>query len=264
MTRNITCKVRRLVARWTEMCIVMILVSSAFWIGCDKEDSEDAPVVYSAKGDITAKVTEFKNFLGPANITPGATSGRREINWDGVPDAMDDQKLPADFFNPVGAGAQASLQRGINYASLNDAMVSQTHFVSVNAQASGSFTTFSGNKGFAVVNSNEWPVTFEVAGQHTPATVKGFGAVFSDVDKDNSTAIEFFNGTTSLGKFFVPSHDNTSSLSFLAVYFPGNVVTSLKISHEGKLIDGEKDITQGGTKDLVVMDDFIYSEPLAR
>jgi len=259
MTHNISRNIRRLVTGW----VAVMIVSSAF-VGCDKEDSDSAPIVYSAKGDISAKVNEFKNFLGPANITPGMTTGRREINWDGVPDAMDDQKLPADFFNPVGAGAQTSLQRGITYAGLNDAMVSQTHFAGVNANASGSFTTFSGNKGFAVVNSNDWPVTFEVAGQHTPATIKGFGAVFSDVDKDNSTSIEFFNGSTSLGKFFVPAHDNTSSLSFLAVYFPDNVVTSLKISHEGKLIDGENDITQGGTKDLVVMDDFIYSEPLPR
>lgn len=243
---------------------ILIMVACSAFVSCDKEDSERDPMVFSAKGNITAKVTEFKNLLGPANITPGVTTGRREINWDGVPDAMDGQKLPGDFFNPVGAGAQTSLQRGIVYAGLNDAMVSKTNFSEVNANASGSFSTFSGNKGFAVVNSNQWPVTFEVAGQHTSATIKGFGAVFSDVDKDNSTAIEFFNGSTSLGKFFVPAHDNTSTLSFLAVYFPDQLVTDIKISHEGKLIDGENDITQGGTKDLVVMDDFIYSEPLAK
>lgn len=261
MIRNIFHSTRHLLQGCAHVFVFVMLLAFA---GCDKEDSKRDPIVFSSKGDITAKVTEFKNLLGPANITPGMTTGRREINWDGIPDAMDGQKLPADFFNPVGGGAQPSLQRGIVYAGLNDAMVSQTHFSEINANASGSFSTFSGNKGFAVVNSNQWPVTFEVAGQHTAATIKGFGAVFSDVDKDNSTSIEFFDGSTSLGKFFVPAHDNTSTLSFLAVYFPDKVVTSIQISHEGKLIDGENDITQGGSRDLVVMDDFIYSEPLPR
>jgi hypothetical protein len=67
-----------------------------------------------------------------------------------------------------------------------------------------------------------------------------------------------------LGRYYVTPHDNTSSFSFLGVYFPNGVVTDISIGHEGKLADGEKDISQGGTKDLVVLDDFIYSEPLAR
>jgi hypothetical protein len=233
--------------------------------GCDKEDSEKEPIIFSAKGNITSVITEFRNLLGPLNNTTGMTSGRREINWDGVPDSLDGESLPGDFFNPVGTDAQVSLQRGIIYTNPGgEPMVSQSKFSEVNPAASNSFSAFSGNKVFAVVNSIEWPVTFERAGQHTPAAVKGFGAVFSDVDKDNSTFIEFFNDNTSLGRFFVPAHDNTTSFSFLAVYFPDKTVTRVQIGHEGKLTDGQSDITDGGAKDLVILDDFIYSEPLPR
>jgi hypothetical protein len=239
--------------------MVSVMISA-----CDKEDSEKQPRVFSANGNINAAVTEFKNLLGPANSTTGMTTGRREINWDGVPDSLDGKRLPNDFFNPVGANAAESLQRGVVYAGTSDAMVSQTKFAEVNPNASASFSTFSGNKGFAVVNSTEWPVTFERAGQHEPATVQAFGAVFSDVDKENTTFIEFFNDNTSLGRFYVRAHDNTTSFSFLAVYFEDKTVTRVKIGHEGKLTDGENDITQGGIKDLVILDDFIYSEPLAR
>jgi hypothetical protein len=241
-----------------------VVMISVMVIACDKEDSEKQPRIFSANGDINAAVTEFRNLLGPLNNSTGMTTGRREINWDGVPDSLDGKKLPNDFFNPVGANAQVTLQRGVLYAGTSDAMVSQTKFAEVNANASGGFSTFSGNKGFAVVNSIEWPVTFERAGQHTPATVQGFGAVFSDVDKDNSTFIEFFNDNTSLGRFYVKAHDNTTGFSFLAVHFEDKLVTSVKIGHEGKLTDGENDITQGGIKDLVILDDFIYSEPLLR
>jgi hypothetical protein len=244
--------------------VFIALTVGILLIGCDKEDSEDKSLIFSANGDITAKLTEFRNQLGPVNITIGKTDGRREINWDGVPDSLNGKKLPANFFNPTEAGATESLQRGAVYASLDNAMVSAAKFSEVNASASTEFASFSGNKSFAVTNSTLWPVSFRVAGTNTDASVRAFGAVFSDVDKANSTYIEYFNNQGSLGRFFVPPHDNNSSFSFLGVYFPNADVTEVRVGHEGRLSDGEKDISQGGTKDLVVLDDFIYSEPLKR
>lgn len=232
---------------------------------CNKEqEPETQPAIFSANGDINVKITEFRNQLGSLNNTTGMTTGRREINWDGVPDALNGLKLPGDFFNPTAAGSTESLQRGVVYGGFNDAMVSKSGFDEVNVEASSEFVAFSGNKNFGVVNASKWPVTFQVAGQSTAANIRAFGAVFVDVDKANSTFIEYFNGSTSLGRFFVEPHTAASSFSFLGVYFPEAIVTDVVISHEGKLNDGEKDFTQGGTKDLVVLDDFIYSEPLAR
>lgn len=241
-----------------------ILLLCILVVGCKKEKSEDEAVIFSANGNITAKLTEFRNLLGNLNSTTGLTTGRREVNWDGVPDSLDGKTLPGNFFNPTEAGSPVSLQRGLVYAAADVAMVSKTGFSEVNAEASTEFTSFSGNKSFAVISTNRWPVSFQVAGQNKIATVKSFGAVFTDVDKSNSTFIEFFNGTKSLGKFFVPARDNTSNFSFLGVHFPGTVITEVHISHEGRLIDGQKDITQGGAKDLIVLDDFIYSEPVLR
>lgn len=244
--------------------VLITLSLGIFIIGCKKESTKDKSIVFSANGDITAKLTEFRNQLGPVNITIGKTSGRREINWDGVPDSLNGKKLPANFFNPTEAGASESLQRGAVYASADVAMVSATKFSEINAQASTEFASFSGNKTFAVIGTTLWPVSFKVAGTSTDASVKAFGAVFSDVDKTNSTYIEFYSDQRSLGRFFVPPHDNNSNFSFLGVYFPNAAITEVQVGHEGRLSDGEKDISQGGAKDLVVLDDFIYSEPLKR
>jgi hypothetical protein len=249
------------------IAIVGLVAALAFGFilsGCDKDESETKSVVFSASGDINAKLTEFRNQLGPVNNTLGKTSGRREINWDGVPDSLNGKKLPANFFNPTEVGAPESLQRGAVYASSDIAMVSAGKFSEVNSQASTEFASFSGNKSFSVVNATLWPVSFKVAGTNTDASVSAFGAVFSDVDKANTTFIEFFENNISVGRFYVPPHDNTSSFSFLGVYFPKARISDVVIGHEGKLSDGEKDITQGGTKDLVVLDDFIYSEPVNR
>ncbi|MEO5562465.1 MAG: hypothetical protein ABIR18_03500, partial [Chitinophagaceae bacterium] len=170
---------------------VMVVLIFGILIGCRKEKSEVESVVFSASGDINAKLSEFRNQLGPINNTIGKTSGRREINWDGVPDSLNGKTLPSNFFNPTEAGAQESLQRGAVYAAADQAMVSAARFSEVNANATTEFASFSGNKAFAVTNASLWPVSFRVAGTNTEASVKGFGAVFSDVDKTNSTFIEF-------------------------------------------------------------------------
>jgi hypothetical protein len=38
-------------------------------------------------------------------------------------------------------------------------------------------------------------------------------------------------------------------------------ITRVTVSHDGFLAEGTKDVSDGGTKDLIVLDDFIYSEP---
>lgn len=231
--------------------------------GCKKEAVSDA-TIFSANGDISSTLESFRLQLGNLNTAPGASGGRREVNWDGVPDSISGIKLPNDFFNPTAAGAPTGRQRGLVYAGLNDAMVSKTGFAEVNANAASDFAAFSGSKTFAVVNANEWPVEFKVAGQTTAAGVKGFGLIAADVDKANSTYAEFFNGSTSLVKYYFPVRTSGSAFSFLGVSFAKATITKVTIGHEGRLSDGEKDVSNGGSKDLVVFDDFVYSEPVAQ
>jgi hypothetical protein len=244
--------------------LILSMITVCLLSACSKEEQAPEATVFSATGDINAKLNEFRNQLGTLNTSPGFTSGRREINWEGVPDSLMGLRMPGDFFNPTGAGAPAARQRGLLYAGTENAVVSKTNFADINANAATAFTAFSGTKTFAVTNAAQWPVFFQVAGQPTAATVKGFGAVFSDVDKANTTFIEFYNNDKLLGRFYVAPQDNTSSFSFLGVYFPNDKITHIVAGHEGILADGQKDITQGGSKDLVILDDFIYSEPLPK
>src|SRR5262245_41254973 len=65
-----------------------------------------AAVVFEASGatpdDIRATVEDYRTLLGTLNPNvPGSfASGRREINWDAVPDAFAaPNNLPANFFN---------------------------------------------------------------------------------------------------------------------------------------------------------------------
>jgi hypothetical protein len=241
-------------------------VSALLITSCTKDHDakqDDKVVLFEASGDITPKLEAFRQILGgQLNTTPGAVGGRREIDWDGIPAELLGKTLPPDFFNQVGPGASVVRQRGITYAASADIRVSANNFKEIDEAASGQFSAFSGRNTFANISSNLWDVAFAVPGEHTIATVKGFGMVFSDVDLPNSTFLEFFNDDKSLGKFFVPPHDASSSISFLGVYFKEDKVSRVEVGHQGRLSDGQKDITDGGTNDLIVLDNVLYDEPV--
>ncbi|MBX2925384.1 MAG: hypothetical protein KF746_24515 [Chitinophagaceae bacterium] len=234
--------------------------------GCKKNDTppKDAVVVFESPGDISSTVEAFKNTLGTLNVSPGAVSGRREINWDGVPENLLDKALPGDFFNQTGSNAVAANQRGLLYDS-GTFMISNNGFESINSKAASAFSSFSGDKAFANIAAREWGITFQKAGTTNAASVNAFGAVFIDVDKKNSTSLEFFNNDKSIGRYFVPPHNDNSNFSFLGVRFNnGERITRIVVAHDGFLAEGSKDISDGGTQDLIILDDFIYSEPLAQ
>ncbi|MEI2772342.1 MAG: hypothetical protein V9G98_16955 [Candidatus Competibacter sp.] len=110
---------------------------------------------------------------------------------------------------------------------------------------------------FSPVGSNIVELTFFVPGTQTPAVVRGFGAVYADVDTDH-TAFEYFDAQgKSLGTFATPIADG--GLSFLGVAFPEPVVHKVRIAY-GTAALGPDD---SATNDVAVMDDFIYGEPQA-
>lgn len=243
---------------------VFILMIILF--GACKKEKNDAPAatIVSVNGDIETGMNEFRNLLGATlNTTPGHTSGRREINWDGVPDIYTTEKIPSDFFNPVAAGSNPSLQRGFHYTAATDGRISNNNFAGFDSTNASEFAAFSGSKTFSAISNNEWNVDFQVPEQSAAAAVKGFGAVFSDVDVAGSASIEFFSGNRSLGIYQVPA-GNSGSFSFLGVYFPNEKITGVRIKQGDAVIaPGVKDISAGGNKDLVAMDDFLYDEPQA-
>lgn len=244
--------------------LVCLFIFPLILLACKKENVNDDLTVVTGTGNISSKVNEFREVLGTKlNNTPGAVGGRREINWDAVPADLLDKPLAGNFFNTPGTNVPPARQKGLVYsASSDNFQVSKDGFKSANASTATGFSAFSGSQTFANVGSNLWEIGFQVPGEPVLATVRGFGIVFSDVDVANSTFIEFFNGTKSLGKFFAPVHDVHSSLSFLGVYFNNEEVTHIRVGHDGTLAEGGADVSSGGQKDFVVFDDFLFDEPV--
>jgi hypothetical protein len=227
------------------------------------------PIVITGAGigpaDIQAKVDEYRQLLGMPNNEgqPGTQpSGHREINWDGLPDELAaPNTYVADFFNdtkpPRARGALLSTPgTGLVVSADGDnPSGAAPRFGHLNDSYSNIFTAFSGERMFSPIGSNIVELEFFVPGTTTPAVVRGFGAVYADVDTDH-TAFEYFDAAgKSLGQFKTPISNN--GLSFLGVAFPEPIVHRVRIAY-GTTALGPDD---GPDNDVAVMDDFIYGEP---
>jgi hypothetical protein len=213
---------------------------------------------------IAAKVAEFRTALGGSLNAPNAApaaSGRREINWDGVPAALTNvDTFPATFFN-------VNSKRGAVFTTPGTGLrVDSTNFAAINAGLGAQFTFFSPQKVFMPVGSNQIDVDFKVVGTATSGLVKGFGVVFSDVDRPGSATVEFFDANdVRIAVLAAPNHASAQLLSFTGAVFDSAIVARVRITSGQAALDGTAvDVSAGGTKDLVVMDDFIYGEPQPR
>jgi hypothetical protein len=224
----------------------------------------EEPTVVSATGDILPQADEFRARLGDDNggEPVGKPSGRREVNWDGIPDEL---AAPADYLGDFFNVSVAPRARGIfmvtpgrNFmvsADSENSTGAAVRFGNLNPQYPQVFKAFSEERIFAPVGSNVFDVGFFVPGTTRPALVNAFGAVFADVDGPG-TFIEFYDQkSTSLGRFEVPVADN--DLSFLGVIFDAPLVYRVRV----KLGNSPLGSNDGEGIDVVVMDDFIYGEP---
>jgi hypothetical protein len=223
--------------------------------------------VFSASGPdaaaITPSVDDFRSDLGSLNpnVAGSFGSGRREINWDGVPDASSAPNLlPNNFFN-------VNSPRGVVFStpgtgvevSASTASGVAVRFGNIDPTYTQLFQAFSQPRLFTAINSNIVDVSFFVPGSSDAALTRGFGAVFTDVDLPNTTSLMFFGANNQLlGTFFVPSALGDQTFSFLGVDFGLLEVSRVRIT------SGNVALAPGQLgPDVVVMDDFIYGEPAA-
>jgi hypothetical protein len=251
--------------------------SSLIWVGvlllsmmlaCNGVGSSK-PQIVTGTGDIAGSVKQYRSLFGGANNggEPGTKGpdGYREINWDSLPDELAAPNLYVfDFFNaPAAPRARGIVLNtpgtGLMVSADSDNPTGTLpRFGNINPHYVNIFKTFSEERLFSPIGSNLVVMTFFVPGTNTPATIRGFGAVYTDVDTAH-TAFEYFdiNGN-SLGKFEAPIADN--GLSFLGVVFDKAVVARVEVKY-GTVALGPDD--GAGGADVAVMDNFIFGEPQA-
>lgn len=235
--------------------------------------------LYTASGtdaEIAATLNDFRNALGPLNPnSPGSFGdGRREINWDGLPDDVCAPNLfPPDFLNaPIAGRARGVVFRtpGPGFqvsAAAGNLAGTPPDFANLNPQYVELFQPFSGPRMFTVLDFITG-VDFFVPGSDQPATVSGFGVVFCDVDRAQQTELFFINreGELIATAIAPPAAVADGGKSFVGMIFDqGQRVARVGILSGNTPMDGMQieDSESGNAIDLVVMDDFVYGEPIS-
>ena len=243
---------------------------------------ESVPVaVFQAAGpnaaSIQSTVDAYRLALGDLNGNAAGplAAGRRQIDWDGG-GGVDTTTAPVTPFNVFlnTRGAQFTTP-GIGLSQAPPSGGAQGGLVGLfgNASYGTEFATFSPLRLFTPVGSNITEALFFIPGSQggVRATVRGFGAVFADVDQPDgsgpgkkhgnrhaTTLIEFFdiNGRL-LFSSFVPASPGSRGLSFLGIKFDDARIATVRIT-TGDSAPGPDDDEK---HDIVMMDDFIYGEP---
>lgn len=243
-----------------------------------------APVVYSAVGAeataIQPVVDLFRVDLGTNNgVGPCAGAclpgvGRREVNWDAVPDAFSSgggTPFPGNFFNLAG-GSPAGRVRGIQFdttgafevsADASNPTGTPVEFGNHSPSHQANFAAFSAERLFGLLGTNVLDVTFAVPGSPGDAAlVRGFGGVFTGVDVAGLTALDFFDVAGALllhvdvEAYDAPvGEEGSSSFSFAGASFSDAVVARVRITA------GDVGLSNRSGRDFVAMDDFLYGEP---
>ena len=252
-------------------------IVATFSIACVSR-AQAAGVITRAEGAnaaaIQATVDAFRAGIGGANngVGPPAAAGRREINWDGVPDSFSAPNfLPPNFFNANSArGAVFSTTFEDGGTGFNSFLVSArassalpVRFADINPQYATSFQTFSAERLFTTRNGHVLEVQFFVPGTNTPAVVSGFGVVFADVDSASGVGRSVIRCVNAAGDVSAAASAPVldGGLSFVGIRFDQTgegCARVIIIQGKDSLLPANID---GGAIDVVAMDDFIYGEP---
>jgi len=242
------------------------------------------PAVFQAAGpnaaSIQSVVDAYRAALGnPNNGNAGSLlTGHREINWDGAGGVDTSTTPPANPFNVFlnTRGSQFTTP-GVGFSQAPPSGGAQGGLAVLfnNPSYATIFRPFSNFRLFTPVGSNITDALFFVPGSggSIPASVSGFGAVFTDVDQPDgsgpgekhgnrgaSTLVEFFGANGELlFSSFVPASPGDGNLSFFGVVFNDARITRVRIT-TGDTAPGPDDDRKN---DIVMMDDFIYGEPHA-
>ncbi len=151
------------------------------------------------------------------------------------------------------------------FVSATTASGTAVRFGNLNASFATAFATFSAERLFTARNTHLLEITFFIPGTKIPATVSGFGVVFTDVDSSTGgdrSLIRVYGADGGLLSATSASVQN-NGLSFVGISFNAGERIARVVIESGNAALSAANTDGAGGVDVVAMDDFIYGEPRA-
>lgn len=219
---------------------------------------------------LQSAIADFRLDLGQLNPYQARSflTGRREINWDDIPDALaTPAMLSGDYYNTVSPRGVVLSTPGTGLlvsAAAGNPSGTPVNFGDVNSAYLAGLAPFSGPRMMAAAGSIQTTINFVVPGSTIPSLSRGFGAVFSDVDELGPTRLQFFDVHGGLLlDLAVPATRGDATFSFIGASYPTPVVASVRVIAGTVPLNTTSGSVFGlPTVDVVAIDDLIFGEPI--
>jgi hypothetical protein len=142
----------------------------------------------------------------------------------------------------------------------DELLVSNVDFADLRGNYAPNFPFFTPAVNFKYVEDDGQPNVFRLADLQTPGLIQAFGVIFTDVEKADTSGLVFKDQFDhEFGRFYVPAGANGQQ-QFLGVIYSRPVIAEADVlmGEQGGEFGNVDDITNGGTADVVVTDDFVF------
>ena len=180
--------------------------------------------------------------------------------------------LPANFFNVNSPRGAVFTTPGTGFqvsGATTDAGGGQpaaANFGNIDASYTAQFLQFSAQRLFTEKGANIMDVSFFLPGTAIPAGTRGFGVMFTGVESAATTSLQLFDlNNVSLGIFNAIPQTDATGFSFLGASLDSGLsqIGRVRITTgNAALGPGVLDTVPLAATDLVVMDDFIFGNPI--
>ncbi|MFO0812376.1 MAG: Ig-like domain repeat protein [Gemmatales bacterium] len=214
--------------------------------------------------DLTSAIDQFKLNLGGFEHTSNAdagSTGYRNITFDDATGGA----FNGNFYSITQPRGLKLTTDGTGFQVSKTSPANEVRFGNINPTYPSLFKAFSGERLFTPIDSRTTEVTFTVPqSTATAATVRGYGVIFSDVDLLGSTTFQAFDkdGNSLTGADPIEVIPLNNGFSFIGV-----ITTAGERISKVTLVSGNTslgtNVNETATEDLVVIDNMLYTQPVA-
>lgn len=197
-----------------------------------------------------------------ARRLPLALGQEQNINWDGgavtaLTQGMTSTIAPDLFLNGAGNRQLTIGDNGQNIVVSEDAFATLPGG-GANPSAGGGFANLTPTVNFSVTGGNVITIRFFEPNTTTPASIHGFGAIFTDVEVSNIAGLRIFDSSDTLIRTVSCPAGMSGASQFIGTMFASPMIRRIEIDMGNNMNFGTNPENPSMGNDFIILDDFRF------